>query len=139
MKLTDWHYIVIRSIVILNYVKKSSQSKYKKKFCIYINLWSYSNFGNFMLLYSNTDIWKQSMQLYNLAKFSKRKNKYKIQFIKNEFPFHNLFWQVSTYDLPPKMTKTSTPSKMFWEPKSPPIVQGGEDTTTDNKALCTRC
>ena len=34
MKLTDWHYIVIRSIVILNYVKKSSQSKYKKKFCI---------------------------------------------------------------------------------------------------------
>ena len=51
------------------------------------------------------------MQLYNLAKFSKRKNKYKIQFIKNEFPFHNLFWQVSTYDLPPKMTKTSTPSK----------------------------
>ena len=79
------------------------------------------------------------MQLYNLAKFSKRKNKYKIQFIKNEFPFHNLFWQVSTYDLPPKMTKTSTPSKMFWEPKSPPIVQGGEDTTTDNKALCTRC
>ena len=44
MKLMDLDYISDKMTMIVNYVKKSSCSKYKTKFCTLITLWSCSNY-----------------------------------------------------------------------------------------------
>ena len=64
------------------------------------------------------------MQLYNLAKLRKWKNKYTIQFLEVEFPLHSLFWKA-----PPKMKKCQHPLKNFFEnQKVYPHSLRGEDT-----------
>ena len=67
---------VIRTTVIRNYIKKSSYSKFGKKFCTYITLqWSCSNSDDLMLLYSYAYIWKHSQyyKLYHSSKIYLRK------------------------------------------------------------------
>ena len=65
------------------------------------------------------------VQLYNLAKLKKWKNKYTIQFLKVESPplppFTTYFGNLPIWT-PLKMKKMPTPLKKFWEPKRPPIV-----------------
>ena len=67
---------MIRTTVIRNYIKKSSYSKFGKKFCTYITLqWSCSNSDDLMLLYSYAYIWKHSQyyKLYHSSKIYLRK------------------------------------------------------------------
>ena len=108
-------------------MSKSHHSQSIRKNFVYILIFGHIQILGTLCSYTVIQTYESKvsiMQLYNLAKFSKRKNKYKIQFIKNEFPFHNLFWQVSTYDLSPKMPKTSTPSKNVLGTKKPTHSSG---------------
>ena len=114
--------------MILNYIKKSLHSKYRKKLCTKITLWSCSNFGNLLLLYSNKTYESTAciIQLYNLAKMRKGRNRSTIQFFEVEFPLQHLFWSPHMDSPPLKMTKTPNPSKEFFRTKkSSPEFRGG--------------
>ena len=93
----------MRTTEILNYVKKSSYSKYKKN-SVHKLLFGHVQILETQCSYIIIKTWKQVsiMQLYNLAKLRKWKSKHRIQFFKIEYiALYNLFWQVSQYGLPP--------------------------------------
>ena len=73
------------------------------------------------------------VQLYNLAKLRKWKNKYTIQFVKVESPLHNSIWQAPPIWTPPllpfQMKKMPIPLKKIFENQKVPLHSlGGEDT-----------
>ena len=73
-----------------------------------------------MFLYSNKHMKESTVnfiQLYNLAKLRKIKNKYTIQFLKVESPPRSLFWQVTPYaplNMPPQIQITLPFAKLCY-------------------------
>ena len=124
-KLTDCITLMIRATLILNYVKKVSDSKYKKNI-LYINcsliMLTFWNLNAPILIYRVM----QSV-LYNyiiLLNRKKRRTIIRFNFLKLISP---LFWQVPHVGFPIKKRKTPTPSKKILRTKmASPLDSSGE-------------